>query len=153
MTGDSAKLMETPAGVHLCPLEAIADPGARNFVLEVGGRLFHGFIVRAGGQVRGYVDRCPHLDLPLAKVLDDYLAPSGEWIACGWHGALFRIEDGQCVGGPCIGAHLRPWPVHVLNGAIETATSFRPHRQSRAENCPAHTSYQNLSHETEFKNV
>ena len=118
---EGERLTATPAGVRLCALEDIADPGARNFVLELRAGRFHGFVVRRGEEVRGYVDRCPHMGLPLALTLDDYLTPAGDLIACGWHGALFRIADGHCVGGPCAGDHLTPWPVAVAGGTITTA--------------------------------
>jgi nitrite reductase/ring-hydroxylating ferredoxin subunit len=111
----------TPAGVRLCRLEDIADPGARNFVLQIGELRFHGFVVRDGPRVHGYVDRCPHMGMPLAQQLDDYLTPRGDLIACSWHGALFRPADGACIGGPCVGAALTPWPVVLENGAIFTA--------------------------------
>lgn len=116
-----ARLFATPAGVKLCTLETVADGAARNFVLQIGEARFHGFVVRQGEQVRGYVDRCPHAGLPLAQKLDDYLTPAGDLIACSWHGALFDIDSGACVGGPCVGAALTPWPVQVLGGFIATA--------------------------------
>ncbi|WP_019831689.1 Rieske (2Fe-2S) protein [Sphingomonas sp. PR090111-T3T-6A] len=116
-----ARLSSTPAGVTLCPLDAIADGKARNFVLQMRAGRFHGFVVRKGDAVHGYVDRCPHAGLPLAQVLDDYLTPDGGLIACSWHGALFRIEGGACVGGPCAGQALTAWPIHVRDGAIVTA--------------------------------
>ena len=116
-----ARLFSTPAGVKLGPLELIADGAARNFVLQIGEGFFHGFVVRRGEQVRGYVDRCPHAGLPLAQKLDDYLTPAGDLIACSWHGALFDTDSGACVGGPCSGAALRPWPVALIDGWIRTA--------------------------------
>ncbi len=120
-TGELVRLTATPPGEALCPLEALADPGARNFVLQIGQARFHGFVVRKGQSVLGYVDRCPHMGLPLARPLDDYLTPCGELIACGWHGALFRPEDGRCLGGPCAGQSLLAWPVAVSEGVIRTA--------------------------------
>ncbi|HEY1146415.1 MAG TPA: Rieske (2Fe-2S) protein, partial [Allosphingosinicella sp.] len=42
-------------------------------------------------------------------------------IACDWHGALFAIDSGQCVGGPCMGQRLTAWPVAVRDGEIITA--------------------------------
>ncbi|WP_176594555.1 Rieske (2Fe-2S) protein [Sphingobium sp. EM0848] len=120
---DEARLSATPAGVRLAPLNSIADGKARNFVIQMRAGRFHGFVVRHGEKVRGYVDRCPHMGLPLAQRLDDYLTPGGDLITCSWHGALFAIGDGACVGGPCAGAGLTPWPVAVREGMIVTVES------------------------------
>ena len=115
------RLTTTPAGIALGPLAAIADGAARNYVIELRAGRFHGFVVRRGSEVAGYVDRCPHMGVPLAQRLDDYLTPAGDLIACAWHGALFRIADGACVAGPCVGARLSPWPVMVTAGTIITS--------------------------------
>jgi nitrite reductase/ring-hydroxylating ferredoxin subunit len=120
VSDDAPRLSATPAGVTLCRLEDIADGAARNFVLQMRAGRFHGFVVRRGETVHGYVDRCPHAGVPLAQTLDDYLTPDGTLIACSWHGALFEIEGGRCVGGPCVGQSLAPWPVAVRDGRIVT---------------------------------
>ncbi len=112
------RLTATPAGVKLGPLEQIADGAARAFVLEMRAGRFHGFVVRTGETVHGYVDRCPHMGLPLAQMLDDYVHEGR--ILCSWHGAIFSIEDGRCLGGPCPGARLSSWPVSVRDGVIVT---------------------------------
>lgn len=115
------RIWETRAGINLGPLDLIADGAARNYVLQIGDKRFHGFVVRRGEAVFGYVDRCPHAGLPLAQKLDQYLTPDGGLIACSWHGAMFTIEEGACVGGPCVGARLSPWPVEAREGRIVTA--------------------------------
>ena len=115
------RVWKTPAGVPLCPETDLADPGARSFVLQIGEAFFHGFVVRKGGEVAGWVDRCPHAGHPLAIELDRYLTPDGELILCGWHGAVFKPISGKCIGGPCAGASLTPWPVEVEAGMIKTA--------------------------------
>jgi nitrite reductase/ring-hydroxylating ferredoxin subunit len=120
-TPPDTRIDATPAGVTLGPLSAIPDGGARNYVLQLRAGRFHGFVVRRGDAVFGYVDRCPHMGLPLAQVLDQYLTPGGDLIACSWHSALFAVEDGRCVGGPCGGAALTPWPVVVVEDRIVTA--------------------------------
>lgn len=117
----SERLTATPSGVRLTALDDIADGTARNFVLEMKGGRFHGFVVRKGEHVFGYRDHCPHMGLPLAQELDRYLTSGGELILCSWHGALFDIETGRCVGGPCPGATLSVWPVLVVDGVIRTA--------------------------------
>jgi nitrite reductase/ring-hydroxylating ferredoxin subunit len=113
-------LTATPPGVRLGPLDLIPDGKARNFVLEMKAGRFHGFVVRRGESVHGYLDRCAHMALPLAHTLDGYLTEDGSLIQCHWHGALYRIEDGVCVGGPCSGARLQAWPVAVRDGVIVT---------------------------------
>lgn len=115
------RVWKTPPGVALCAEAEIADPGARSVVLQIGEAFFHGFLVRKGGQVAGYVDRCPHAGYPLAVELDRYLSNDGELILCSWHGAVFEPLSGECVGGPCAGARLTPWPVEVLGGVVRTA--------------------------------
>jgi nitrite reductase/ring-hydroxylating ferredoxin subunit len=115
------RLVETPSGVRLAELDSIPDGTARNFVLQMKAGRFHGFVIRKGEQVFGYRDRCPHMGLPLAQELDRYLTSGGELILCSWHGALFEIESGRCVGGPCAGARLAAWPVEIIDGIIRTA--------------------------------
>ena len=126
MTGDAtpaerARVWKTPPRVALCAEADLADPGSRGFVLKIGEAYFHGFVVRKDGQVAGYVDRCPHAGFPLAIELDRYLTPDGTLILCGWHGAVFQPLSGACVGGPCAGAKLTPWPVTVADGVVRTA--------------------------------
>ncbi|MFN3858892.1 MAG: Rieske (2Fe-2S) protein [Caulobacter sp.] len=109
-----------PAGVPLCPLEGIDEPGARGFRFREGDAQFAGFVVRSAGAVLGYVDSCPHAGWPLAMA-DRYLTRDKDRILCAGHGALFRIADGHCTSGPCAGRALEPWPVAVRDGVIVTA--------------------------------
>ncbi|MHB8531045.1 MAG: Rieske (2Fe-2S) protein, partial [Caulobacteraceae bacterium] len=59
--------------------------------------------------------------MPLAGFGDRYLTRAGDLIACASHGALFRPADGLCVGGPCAGRSLSPWPVRIEGGAVLAA--------------------------------
>jgi nitrite reductase/ring-hydroxylating ferredoxin subunit len=107
-----------PSGTVLCRLDEIGDPGARGFTFRDGDALFQAFIVRKGPSVYGYRDRCPHAGWPLAFEADRYLTREGDFILCSGHGALFRLEDGLSVGGPCAGRVLTPWPVRVEAGVV-----------------------------------
>ena len=100
-------------GTRLCALAEIADPGSRGFTFRVEDRLFAGFVVLSGGRLHGYIDRCPHAGMPLAMTPDRFLTRDGDLILCASHGALFRIADGLCLGGPCAGRALSPWPVRL----------------------------------------
>jgi nitrite reductase/ring-hydroxylating ferredoxin subunit len=68
------------------------------------------FAVRRGGQVYVYLNRCPHRGVGLEWQPDQFLDPSNSLIQCATHGALFLIEDGECVAGPCVGQALTPIP-------------------------------------------
>jgi nitrite reductase/ring-hydroxylating ferredoxin subunit len=105
-------------GTDLCAVDDIADPGSRGFVFREGDDLFLGFVVRRHGAVQGWIDRCPHAGFPLAMLPDRYLTREGDLILCASHGALFRPDDGLCLGGPCAGKSLFPWPVTVADGRI-----------------------------------
>ena len=74
-----------------------------------------------GGAVAGWIDRCPHAGLPLAMAPNRYLTREGDLILCATHGALFRPTDGKCVGGPCAGKSLWPWPVRIDGEDVVTA--------------------------------
>lgn len=93
-------------------LDAIPDGGAKGFPAAPGG--FTGLVaVRRGAVLRVYVNACPHVGLPLDLLPDHFLDSKGEKIVCSAHGARFRIEDGLCVTGPCLGERLEPVPVQL----------------------------------------
>lgn len=106
--------------MRLCALAEIADPGARGFRFRAGTALFAGVVVRRGGLLAGYVDRCPHAGWPLAAMDDRFLTRGGEHILCSGHGALFALADGLCIAGPCAGARLSPWPIELRGDDLFT---------------------------------
>jgi nitrite reductase/ring-hydroxylating ferredoxin subunit len=114
----------TPPGIRLGPLADIADGAARGFRVQLKTGRFDGVAVRTGDAVTGYVDLCPHAGVPLASAPDDYIVhqvSTGTLLACRWHGALFQVEDGACISGPCKGQRLEAWPLKVVRGTIVTA--------------------------------
>ena len=64
------------------------------------------FAVKKDGQVFIYRNQCPHLGSPLDWLEDQFLDGDGELIQCASHGALFTIDGGRCVAGPCLGQAL-----------------------------------------------
>lgn len=108
------------AGVRLCALSEIADPGGKGFRFRADGRIFAGFIVRNGEVLASYVDSCPHAGWPLATFDDRYLTRDGRHILCTGHGGLFTL-DGEGAATPCLGTRLTPWPVEVRGGEVFTA--------------------------------
>ena len=102
----------------LCRLDEIPDPGSKGFDFRTGDDLRSVFVVRLAGTVRAYENSCPHTAGPLDWVPDQFLNREKDMILCATHGALFRIEDGHCLSGPCVGESLTPLPVSIEGGAI-----------------------------------
>jgi len=99
----------------LCDLEDIPDGGARGFAVERTLLL----VVRRDGNLYAYVNSCPHIGTPLDFSPDRFLSYDAKYILCSTHGALFRIEDGHCISGPCAGDSLDPINVAVHNGQVK----------------------------------
>jgi nitrite reductase/ring-hydroxylating ferredoxin subunit len=76
------------------------------------------FLVRHGETVRAYRNVCPHMGRPLNWAPDRFLTRAGDLIMCSAHGAIFDIESGACVGGPCPGRALVSIPAHVDAGKV-----------------------------------
>ncbi|WP_428242803.1 Rieske (2Fe-2S) protein [Gynuella sp.] len=64
------------------------------------------FAVRRDGLLYVYKNDCPHLNINLEWQEDQFLDMDAAFIQCSGHGALFEIETGICISGPCQGEHL-----------------------------------------------
>jgi nitrite reductase/ring-hydroxylating ferredoxin subunit len=103
----------------LCRLDELADPGALGFVCGEDAARRSVFVVRKGGRVYGYANVCPHAGAPLDWMPGVFLDEEGKFLCCGSHGALFGIEDGLCVAGPCRGARLTALRIEIVESALE----------------------------------
>ncbi|MEN8207282.1 MAG: Rieske 2Fe-2S domain-containing protein [Pseudomonadota bacterium] len=102
----------------ICHLDELNDPDSRGLTLCVDKRFYDVFIVRRGQQVFGYLNSCPHTGGPLDWVPDQFLNLDRNYIQCATHDALFRLNDGHCIAGPCAGDRLTPVPVLIDAGEI-----------------------------------
>lgn len=73
------------------------------------------------GLVKVYHNRCPHTGVNLDWQPGDFLNLERNAIQCAVHGALFRMEDGLCVWGPCVGRSLREFAVTIAQGRVWVA--------------------------------
>ena len=103
----------SPARQVLCKLDEIEDGQAKSFTFGEGADEHEIFVVREDDQVFGYVNSCPHLGTPLNWDGDRFISDDSGLILCATHGALFEIEDGECVSGPCAGQSLEAASVSV----------------------------------------
>ena len=100
----------------VCVLGELVRDGTRTVAGDAGRPEL--FLVASGGVVRGYVNSCPHTGAPLNWLPGQFLSLDGRHIQCGNHFALFRIDDGRCVHGPCMGQGLTSVEVEVREGNV-----------------------------------
>jgi len=101
-------------GEALCDAAEIPAGEPRRYDRE--GASF--IVARADKGVRVYANRCPHRGTELDWIPGRFLDPTGTHLQCATHGALFRIDDGECVAGPCRGRHLESAGFELREGWI-----------------------------------
>ena len=102
--------------IKLCRLDELEDIDSRGF--EVTEELHDIFIVRNYNRVSAYHNSCPHNHSPLNWSEDQFLDYGKEYIQCASHGALFEMDSGECIYGPCMGENLTMIECEVVDGHI-----------------------------------
>lgn len=90
----------------LCHTHELTNLQARGFTIDSDQGSLELFIIKHDDQINVYRNHCPHLGIPLNWQPDDFMSLEGTHIQCATHGALFALEDGHCVAGPCRGQYL-----------------------------------------------
>ncbi len=86
------------------------DPSTIDFQVKINGQIIKGFVVRKGQHYFAYQNLCKHLPVTLDLNDNSFFNHDKTLLQCQMHGAIYEIETGLCVGGPCEGAKLRPLP-------------------------------------------
>ncbi|MGB5443641.1 MAG: Rieske 2Fe-2S domain-containing protein [Gammaproteobacteria bacterium] len=102
----------------ICRLEDLADPGSRGKSLTFGDVVHNVFVVRRDDRVYGYINRCPHTGGPLDWVPGRFLSLDNRHIQCATHDALFRLDNGICIAGPCTGDRLETVALQLESGNV-----------------------------------
>ena len=113
-----------PSGTLICPANVIAPQETRGFVLQDtnSSNQLDLIIWHTSDGFRGFVNRCPHLGLPLETFPDRFLNASGDALVCSAHGAVFDTT-GFCLAGPCQGKALVPLELDVRPRASPDQTA------------------------------
>lgn len=104
--------------MKLCDLTEIEGGGSNGFFAERDGVMESYIVLRMGEEVFVYINSCPHIGSPLDFQPGKFLSPDKTHIMCSTHGAMFRIEDGVCVSGPCVDDALTPVQFTVRDGGV-----------------------------------
>lgn len=107
MSSHWAPTIARQAGQRLCHVDDVAEGQARGFgPLEGSKRKV--IVIRRNGVLHAWLDACPHYSTgtPMAWKTDAYLNGERTHLTCHSHNALFEIDTGECVLGPCLGQSL-----------------------------------------------
>jgi nitrite reductase/ring-hydroxylating ferredoxin subunit len=109
----------TENGIPICASHVLEDGGKGvRFPVTAGGEDASGFVVRYGGSVYGYLNRCAHVPIELDWNEGEFFDSSGLYLMCSTHGAVYLPESGRCAGGPCRGGRLYPVTVFESDGQV-----------------------------------
>ena len=122
-----------PPGTVLCALADVPEGATKGFRFGAGAEDFR-HVHRVLG--RGAARLPQRLPAPVVcRSIGSpgrFLTPDGTYILCANHAAVFRIDDGACLGGPCHGAGLVAVNLEVSNGEIVMGRRGRQRRRGRA---------------------
>ena len=117
----------------MCSIEEIPPGSARGYA--IAGRQV--IVVRSSADtVAVFLNRCPHLGVPLHWERDDFLDLEGTFLRCATHGALFEKDSGLCVLGPCRGESLWSLDSALVDGAVTIDESELPPPPDTGQNGP-----------------
>ena len=102
----------------LCAYDELPNPGSKGLTITIDDVPLNIFIVKKTKIIFVYENSCPHTLGPLDWTPDNFLDTDKNYIMCANHGALFQIEDGLCVYGPCKEQALCALPFTIKNGVI-----------------------------------
>jgi len=100
--------VESVARDGLHEIEAMLDGVAESLIVHRD----------AAGQVRAWLNVCPHAGRRLDWAPGEFLRSKDGLLVCAVHGASFELAGGECVAGPCRGEHLREVAVHCVDGDV-----------------------------------
>ena len=102
----------------LCKTSDIEDPGSKSFDVKIKRKTQSIFVVHKDGQFFAYYNNCPHTGASLEWQEDQFLDLDKALIQCATHDALFLIDSGKCIAGPCAGDQLSPLNITIKNDEI-----------------------------------
>ena len=101
----------------VCHIDDLPNPGTRSVQDQHQDRDI-AFVVRHHQDYSAFYNQCPHTGAPLNWQPDRFLTIDERHILCGIHGARFRLTDGLCISGPCVGQSLTAITVVVKNDIV-----------------------------------
>jgi nitrite reductase/ring-hydroxylating ferredoxin subunit len=109
------------SGARLCLGSDVRAGQGKEIVFGEGKDAFRIVIFRAGGKLVAYHNCCPHFSLALNYEPDKFHIFDCDVLMCAHHVAMFRLEDGECFDGPCLGSRLTAIQIVERSGELFVA--------------------------------
>lgn len=100
----------------LCNINELEENQARGFGPDEDHQEI--ILVKRDNQVYAYKNSCPHTGVNLNWLPDQFMDMDEHYLTCSVHGALFKVEDGLCVRGPCANQHLTSLKIRIENSQV-----------------------------------
>ncbi|AWK40151.1 Rieske 2Fe-2S domain-containing protein [Photorhabdus laumondii subsp. laumondii] len=106
-------------GTYLCSVFDITSGGVMEFCFGKHRKTqFRMFIYNDAGQLRAYMNVCPHFDVPLNVRSGEIFTSDRSQFMCSIHYARFNFHDGHCTEGPCEGIGLESIPLTITGESV-----------------------------------
>ena len=112
--------------INVAKLSDIKKGSATNAVIELADGHRHLILTRKAevkswdefDEVNVFLNSCPHTGVRLDWKVGVFLTVDKAHLQCSTHGALFELDSGFCVAGPCINQCLVKLQTKVYDQAI-----------------------------------
>jgi nitrite reductase/ring-hydroxylating ferredoxin subunit len=102
----------------LCDCDDLPETSSKAFFVETKQQQLELFIIHHNLVYHAYLNRCPHTGVNLNWQPDQFYDYDHKFIQCSTHGALFRIDSGYCIRGPCAGLSLTKLELLITENKI-----------------------------------
>lgn len=104
--------------IRLCRTDEIQNLRSKQFTLEHAEPPLEIFVTRKNDLFYAYVNHCPHTGVNLNWREDQFLDIEQQFFQCALHGALFQVENGYCLRGPCVGESLQTVDITIKDDIL-----------------------------------
>ncbi len=94
------------SGLVPVPKKALNAKPAFPFEARLRGKILYGIVTRVGNRYFAFQNLCKHLPVTLDAGDGNVSSEDHQHLQCHMHGAMYELESGECIAGPCVGARL-----------------------------------------------
>ena len=105
-------------GTRLCGAQDVPDGQGKEIVFGDGKEAFRVVVLFVKNRWFAFHNCCPHFSIPLNYDPDRFHIFDEDLLMCAHHTAIYRLADGECIDGPCLGARLTPIPIERTVDAV-----------------------------------